>query len=130
MHFSNRIISALLVLLVFLIPDIYSSEKPELELPEIVITALSPELMRASKKSYHQVDITSWMELVAGTVTRTQLDLPEFLDLSSTPSLYDSRKESRSCLLGFLGPIMGTKGRIRAAAKAETEKKWRKAIEL
>ena len=107
-----------------------AGEKPELELPEIVITATTPDLMKGSKQPLPHLDIISGSGMVSGTVMRSPLGFPEVLDILDAPDLNEPGVKPMPCVGSMFSSLMGPKGRLRAAEVAALKNDWQKVITL
>jgi len=110
--------------------EVTAEEKPELELPEIVIAASAPLLMKGTKESIHQSGDSSEMSFVSGTVTRSPLGSPEVIDILDAPDLVDRADLKPPCMISFLKLFKGTEGRLQAAQVAFNQGEFEKTIDV
>ncbi|MBN1354708.1 tetratricopeptide repeat protein [bacterium] len=104
--------------------------KPELDLPEIIISASAPELIRGKKERIPLTGFGASVDLISGSMDRTPVAFPEMLETHDVPDIYGESGTRAPCLAGFLGPLMGVSGRMRAAARAAQKDDWGKVVEL
>lgn len=107
-----------------------AQNKPELDVPEVIINITTPELMKGMKEQISTLEGQHALQLVSDTVSKSTLDLPDALKITEQPTLNAPKSCFSPCFGSPIASLFGTSGRFGAAAKAASKEKWVKAVEL
>ncbi|GEM_PF-5084642 len=107
-----------------------SQSKPELDVPEVVFNATTPELMKGQKEQISTLEGQNALRLVSDTVSKSTVELPDALQVTDQPILESPKSCFSPCFGSPIATLFGSSGRFGAAAKAYKKGKWLKAAEL
>ncbi|MBN1551777.1 tetratricopeptide repeat protein [bacterium] len=100
----------------------------DLQIPDIIIRATTPDLVRGKKEPVPYGSIESNTDLVSSTVTRSPNAFPEVLTILNAPELQIEGSVKSPCLISLFGPFLKSKGKLQRAAVAYQNQQWAKAI--